>query len=410
MLALLAHDLSYFTIGLLVAFRSLTINLLEIPSGAIADGFGRRHAMIFSLASYILSFILFAWATKLWMLFAAMFLYGVGDAFRTGTHKAMIFEWLRQEDRLHERTRIYGITRGWSQFGSALSAILAAGFVLLTRDYRTVFVAATVPYLLNVVNLSGYPRDLDGLTQQDTKSSLRSVAGDLMRTLGQAWRKASMRRLMAESMAWEGTFNAIKDYLQLALLLLFTNQLIAVATDSQNRRQIAEASDLALPMESVDPGVVIAIAVTYTVLFLLSGFASRQAHRVQAWCGSEQMASSCLWIVNLSLYILLGIADLSSNQVLVVLALVILNILQNIWRPILITRFDNCSSAGQGATILSIESQSQRLATFFIAPIVGLAVDSSFRLDSAGHLWPIAMIGVTVCTAIMVTFRRNETD
>ena len=37
MLALLAHGLNFFEIGLLYACRSLTLNVREIPSGVIAD-------------------------------------------------------------------------------------------------------------------------------------------------------------------------------------------------------------------------------------------------------------------------------------------------------------------------------------------------------------------------------------
>ncbi len=44
----LDKGLSFTQIGLLVGFRELAINLMEIPSGAIADLFGRRRSMILS--------------------------------------------------------------------------------------------------------------------------------------------------------------------------------------------------------------------------------------------------------------------------------------------------------------------------------------------------------------------------
>ena len=107
----LDQGLSFTQIGLLVAVRELSANLLEIPSGAVADLFGRRRAMIGSFAAYILSFLVFALSHTFAYFAAAMFLYALGDAFRTGTHKAMIFTWLRTENRLDEKTRIYGFTR-----------------------------------------------------------------------------------------------------------------------------------------------------------------------------------------------------------------------------------------------------------------------------------------------------------
>ena len=59
-LALLEKGLDFATIGLLVGFRELVVLLLEVPSGAIADVFGRRRAMMLSFSAYALSFLLFA--------------------------------------------------------------------------------------------------------------------------------------------------------------------------------------------------------------------------------------------------------------------------------------------------------------------------------------------------------------
>ncbi|MCK4626956.1 MAG: MFS transporter, partial [Phycisphaerae bacterium] len=91
--------LSFTTIGFLVGFRELLINLFEVPSGALADLYGRRRCMIFSFCMYIVSFAGFALSTEVWHFFAAMALFALGDAFRTGTHKAMIFGYLLHEGR-----------------------------------------------------------------------------------------------------------------------------------------------------------------------------------------------------------------------------------------------------------------------------------------------------------------------
>ena len=71
-LAFLEKGLSFFTIGVLVGFREACMNLFEVPSGAAADLYGRRRAMIASFSAYIVSFVVFAWSTELWMLFVAL--------------------------------------------------------------------------------------------------------------------------------------------------------------------------------------------------------------------------------------------------------------------------------------------------------------------------------------------------
>jgi len=81
-------------------------------------------------------------------LFAAMFFFAIGEAFRTGTHKAMIFTWLRNRNRTDEKTEVYGYTRSWSKLGSAVSVVLSAGIqVLIVESVRRSELSRTIPLL-----------------------------------------------------------------------------------------------------------------------------------------------------------------------------------------------------------------------------------------------------------------------
>ena len=142
LLAFRQMGLSYFVIGLLIAFRELMINLLEIPTGGVADLCGRRRSMIFSFVAYIISFLIFGISgiaasaslgptrALISFLLLAMLFFALGDAFRTGTHKALIFSWLRILGRIDERTKVYGYTRSWSKIGSAVSVLIASVIAL----------------------------------------------------------------------------------------------------------------------------------------------------------------------------------------------------------------------------------------------------------------------------------------
>ena len=105
------------------------------------------------------------------MFFLAMFCFAIGEAFRTGTHKAMIFTWLRDQGREHERTRVYGYTRSWSQIGSAVSVVLAAIFVFTADNYTSIFFLSAIPCILNIINFLGYPRNLDHNHQEGEATS-----------------------------------------------------------------------------------------------------------------------------------------------------------------------------------------------------------------------------------------------
>ena len=383
MLAFLEQGLTFFWIGILIATRSFTINLLEIPSGAIADTWGRRRSMVLSFSSYIISFATLAFAGSFACVVIAMVLYGIGDSFRTGTHKAMIFEWLRTQGRIDEKTKIYGTTRSWSKYGSALSAVLAAVFVVISGNYRSIFLFATVPYVMNIVNFMGYPSELDG--QNERPESLSGILQGTWKTLrtsvASSFRQPSLRRLICESMSWEGVFHAVKDYIQpvLALVVIgwFTSNQIGL-----NDRQTTA----------------VAIGATYTVLFLLSGLASRSAHRFVQWAGDEQRAAKRLWLFNAVAYALLAVFAWLGLLWAVVVMFVAMNVLQNVWRPILISRFDEFTKAEKGATILSIESGAQRLATLIAAPLLGLWIDQLAtgavdELVVSTQYWPIGLVG-----------------
>ena len=383
-LVLLDKGFSFFLIGMLIAFREFTVNVLEIPSGAVADASGRRGSMILSFSAYIVSFLIFGFAEGHLAIFIAMFFYGVGDAFRTGTHKAMIFEWLRQEGREHERARIYGYTRSWSKIGSAVSVVLAAVFVMVSGNYTSVFFFATIPYALSIVNMLGYPAELDG-DHEKTRSPME-VVRHLRDSLSVIARQRPLRRLVAESMGWEGVFYAGKDYLQPVLqAIVLATWAVPLATDPA-----AEARQTALLVGPV-----------FFVLFLLSAVASRSAHRVVRAAGSEEDAARWLWGVNA--LVCVGLTWMAYRQFFpgVVLGFVALYVLQNIWRPILISRFDTHSAASRGATVLSIESQAHRVATMIVAPLLGWSVDVVTTHGPGGEFWPV---GAVAALAALVFF------
>ena len=128
-LFLVDKGVSYTQIGILYAVREISTNLLELPSGILADSFGRKTSLAASFVFYISSFILFYLFNDFWIFLIAFMLFGVGEAFRSGTHKGMIMDYLKIKGWEDKAIYFYGHTRSWSQKGSALSALLAGALV-----------------------------------------------------------------------------------------------------------------------------------------------------------------------------------------------------------------------------------------------------------------------------------------
>ena len=213
----LSIGLSYLQIGILVSFLNICINIMEIPSGALADIYGRKNCMLLSLSSYIGAFIIFAFSNYYEPLFAAVFLFSIGEAFRTGTHKAMIFDWLRQNDRLKEKTMVYGYTRSWSKYGSAAAVLVSSTIVILSKDYRWIFLLSIVPYIAGLWNLASYPDYLNNRIDGDINIGV--IFKHTFKSLQKAFGKSGLRKLIVKSMGFEGIFDITKNFLLFRMTL-----------------------------------------------------------------------------------------------------------------------------------------------------------------------------------------------
>lgn len=386
-LAFMDKGLSFFAIGLLIGFRQVWINILEIPSGFLADTFGRRRSMIASFTAYIISFVLFALSSVLWTLFVAMFFFAVGEAFRTGTHKAMIFDWLESEGRGGERTRIYGYTRSWSQIGSAVSVVMATAAVLITENYVAIFWFSILPYLANIINFLSYPAFLDGEPPENT--SLADLWRLFLVTLGKSLRNHPLRRLFLESAVYRGNASLAKDYLQpllgaAALTLPFLNN-----WNAERRSALL-------------------VGALFFILYFASSLASRNAHRFVATTDSlntpaETVASRRLWLYSALAFTLAALALAAGWNLTAGILFAAVVLLVNLWRPILMSRIDEVSDSSAGATVLSIDSQAGSFYLMLFAPLLG------FVADRAG-LWPVAAFGAATALIFTLIGYRNQQE
>ncbi|HDZ22351.1 hypothetical protein LCGC14_0203990 [marine sediment metagenome] len=395
-LALLAKGLSLTEVGLLMGFRAICVNVLEVPTGAAADVLGRRRSMVISMLAYIGSFAVFGSTQTLWALFAATGLFAVGEALRTGTHKAIIFDWLARQGRTDERTTVYGLTRSWSKLGSALSAVIAGVLVFGFENYDVVFWGCLIPYGLNVINLATYPAYLDG--PRRSGAGIGQILRTLLAAVSASWRRRPLRRLLVESMGFEGLFRTTKGYIQPVLQAAVVA--LPVATFLSGRRRTA-----------------ILIAAAAVAVNLLSSLASRNAGALTRRLGGERAASRWLWTVDFGCFALLAIGILLSWPILMIVAFVLLAIAQNFWRPILISQCASQADPDQTATILSIESQAKSLFIAIFAPLTGWAVDTMTPIVKGSNTmtewWrflPIVVLGLIIPLGMLATGRRRAYD
>ncbi|MBN8218899.1 MAG: MFS transporter [Spirochaetes bacterium] len=367
-LVLQSKGLTFFQIGLLYSFREVWVNVMGIPAGFLSDLYGRRLSLVVCFAAYILSFVGFALAGSLPLLFVAMFFFAVGESFRSGTHKAMIFQHLRDHGREGEKAAVYGFTRSWSKIGSAVSSVASGLLMVATGAYAHIFLYTIPPYLANALNVGLYPKVLEGERKREP-FHLPTVVRTMGRETLSCLRQAPLRGLFIESAALQAVAKTVRDYVQPLMVL-------------------ALAAPMAVgPLSGLDPTkrAAVLLALIYAALNIAAAIGSRQSHRFQAL---ERRRLPFLWIaVSLvALLLTFGLAaraTLPWTASLAVGGFILLILLENLWRPLFLDRLDDVSDSKFGAAVLSVEAQFQSLGVMVFAPLVGRVVDQA-GLSGAG--------------------------
>ena len=161
LLYLIQSGLNLFQIGLLYSIREATMYIFEIPSGVIADRYGKKNELIMCFLFYIVSFVIFFIGGNFLVFVIAIILYGLGEAFRSGTHKAMIMAYLDRHEIKESKSKVYGLTRSYSLMGSFVSSISAVILVLLLPNLNLLFIIAIIPYVLDLLLIVSYPSYLN---------------------------------------------------------------------------------------------------------------------------------------------------------------------------------------------------------------------------------------------------------
>lgn len=353
----LSAGISYTMIGVLISVRMLSTTILEIPTGICADAFGRRKSMVMSFLSYIASFLLFFAFRDFYVFVAAMILYALGDAFRTGTHKAMILEYLRTNGMQGRKVEYYGHTRAASQLGSAVNALLAAAIVFYTGSYALIFLVATIPYIIDILNVGTYPSELDG---KGGGGSMKKQLHDTIKEFAGMFRNSNALRGILNSSLFDGSFEVSSNYLQ-PILKSFAVSLPLFLFLSGNER------------------TAVTIGVTYFVIYILTSFASGNSNKLMGRIGNLPSAINATFLGGVFITILAGVFIMTEGKHLIfysIILFVFLYVLKNIRRPMNVGYISEQISHRTMASGLSVESLMKTFVAASLAPLIGWIADT----------------------------------
>lgn len=185
--------ISLLQVQLLQSWFSFWVFILEVPTGAVADKIGRKHAIALGSLIVSLAVILYGSIPRYEVFLLSELLFALGYAFASGADEALLYDTLKEEGKEAESTKIFGRANSFHLLGIAVAApigsIIASRFGInapIIASSLPFFIAATIgwsipePKIHTGESLSPRYRDIlkQGLSIIRTNAWVRSLAID----------------------------------------------------------------------------------------------------------------------------------------------------------------------------------------------------------------------------------------
>ena len=139
-----ANGLNMTQIMLLQSIYSLGVVILELPTGAFADYFGKKKSLMIGSLLWTVGLIGYGLSHTFWQFAIGELIVGVGSAFISGADRAYIHEILREDNKEKEFKKVEGRARGIFQIGFSVGSLfggligsLSLGLTLIATGFST---------------------------------------------------------------------------------------------------------------------------------------------------------------------------------------------------------------------------------------------------------------------------------
>jgi DHA3 family tetracycline resistance protein-like MFS transporter len=149
------YQINLFQIGLLASIFEASILIFEIPTGLVADIYGRKLSVILSAFVSLISGIFFVFFPYLFGFIVAEILNGLGETLRSGALEAWLVDSLKHEDK-EEKVK-YAFAQGtkYRTLGN-LSGLILGGYLaslnmkLVWIPFALIFFILSIFLILNM--------------------------------------------------------------------------------------------------------------------------------------------------------------------------------------------------------------------------------------------------------------------
>jgi MFS family permease len=342
-----SNNMGMHEIFVLKAIYSVAIVAMEIPSGWMADVWGRKKTLILGSILGSAGFLVYSFSYGFWAFVVAEIILGIGHSFVSGADSALLYDSLKADNKTERYLRDEGRITSVGNFAEAIAGV--AGGFLAAISLRTPFyfqfgvAAIAIPASLTLIE----PK----IHSTEHVHSLKKLVSNISQTF-------------------------VRNHdLRISILL---SSITGTATLTFAWLVQPFFKEIGLPVEM--------FGIFWTALNLTVGVSSVFAHRVETWLGRKW--SIMLVVVLLSAgYILSGI----SISYWGLAFLFLFYLVRGIATPIFKNYINEHTASEVRATMLSVRNFIIRIVFAGIGPFLGwitdhVSLNSAFILAGAIYL------------------------
>lgn len=368
-----ANHLTYWEIFLLYSVKSVVFVLLEIPSGIIADFVGKNNANIFARFMIVPALLIFVVADSFWMFFWANILLNIGDVFKSGTHKAIIFDYLKDHPEIRKTyPQLIGETKVFSRIGEGIASLIGA-IIASMFGYKMVFLLSAIPAALNFLNALSYEKIKEPYAEKKRAFNANEYSKQLKEAIRFLKNNPALLFLMMNSsiifFSWSVSMIILQPYL----------------------------ARMGMPVQN--------FGIIYLCILLVAALASKYSSAIGNLVGIKKAIGYFGWLIIIPFFLL----GQKSDMLVLLFSFVSINFIKSAYHPIMIGEIAKKANTDKRATILSIAAMFSSILYLISLPLTGYILDASNIYAIMEILAVILLLNQLTYSLSSFIFRKNKT-
>ena len=368
----------------------ITVVVAEVPTGAIADRWGRRVSLILGGCCFCIGSVVFAFSSTYVVLLAAYVVVGVAITLYSGAGHALIYDTLRQIGRTEEYERHIGRSEALA-FASMMIATLIGGPLVALVGYSATILlgaiamgaSAAIALLLrepprSESEFAGQPSSLNGASAAAGAELRRSLFGNMLGGVLVVWR--------SKLLFWYILLGAL-----IYGVIMVTEFLLQPFVVSHG----------------VDPAADVSAGFAYSGMLMSPVAGMVVGSLLAAWVASRFGERRSL-IAPLVVGVLVFLAPTLWDSLWVVTAISLLAVVRGMIRPIATGYINRRIPSDQRATVLSMFQLCSGLVLAVCVPQAGTVADAVGFQASFGLLLLLLAVGGGACALIWRMLHSRE--